>query len=224
MHNRAISTLAAGLLAISAFGMSACADVEDTAVQDRFLPIFTDDFWTWYPWFPANGDLQIHEGETTEIEECLIFDLTGSGVSQQAREQNDPNDIRFEPAVTVEANAIYNPDGELVCFAYESDQDFVFKLAEADGDVLFTSFGDLVFEGDVELPSPGQGQWHRLLQDDLAYTYKKDHIYVGGWWNGDVLATSTEKLNGANPMRTLLIAALVGGQCGAVGIEPHGWD
>ena len=217
---RRMSKLGALVATIAIAGLGGCADLEDAGpeVEDRTWWL---NFWEWQTWKPANGDLEIHEGETTEVEECLIFDLTGSGVSQRAVDTSSPNGVRFEPVLEVVDNELRTPQGDLVCYAYETDHPLVYQLADAEGEVLFTLFNDWVFDGDLQVPPPGGKALVNALQNDLAYTIKQDHVYIGPHGDGHILATATEQVTKANPMRKLLIAALVDGQCGAVGIVPH---
>lgn len=217
---RRMSKLGALVATVAIGGLGGCADVEDGGpeVEERTGWL---NFWEWGAWKPANGDLEIHEGETTEVEECLIFELGGSGVSQRTIEPNNPDDIRYEPVLEVVENELRTPQGDLVCYAYATDHPLVYQLADAEGEVLFTLFNDWVFDGEPQIEQLGGGSLWDALENDLAYTIKQDHVYIGLHWNGQILATATEQITKANPMRKLLVAALVDGQCGAVGIDPH---
>ena len=75
-----------------------------------------------------------------------------------------------------------------------------------------------MFVGDVQIPPFGSAAFNNLLFNDVAFSFKKDHIYVGPWWEGNVVATTTEKLNKANPMRRMLLSGLVAGECGSAGL------
>jgi hypothetical protein len=81
-----VSTLAA-----VGFASDDLDDGIDDGVQDRTAELVTD-YWNWFPQRACNGDIQIHEGETTQVEECLIFDFANGGLSARAVSEDSDGD------------------------------------------------------------------------------------------------------------------------------------
>ena len=162
--------------------------------------------------YPGNGDLAIYEGSSTASEPCRIYDIAGTQV--HASQQSGT------PAIMdIVGNSIVDPTtGEAIC-TREGNELFERVRAGGDGNgaVLFTVFGRWVFDGEIDL----SGNLLTVLQrldDQLLYTYQGPHIYEHSPWDGDILATSTAPLQNANKTRKLVIASLIAGECGGLGL------
>lgn len=120
--------------------------------------------------------------------------------------------------LSVYENEIYDTAGVLQCTAAKEGN--LVKLREGvDGPVLFTAtLGRFVFAGDVpRLPARATKAWRQLARADLLYEFYGNEIYDGERLLSDVAATATVNVHKANPMRMLLISALLSGACGADG-------
>jgi hypothetical protein len=219
-----VSTLAA-----VGFASDDLDDGIDDGVQDRTAELVTD-YWNWFPQRACNGDIQIHEGETTQVEECLIFDFANGGLSARAvSEDSDGDGIPDTPTdefnvVAVEEDGnLVDGDGNLLCSTEWGDQVGSFKMRAKNGTVLYTLVGDLVFYGDVTIPLPVDGRWAELIDTQLAYQFEGDHVYDGLHWRSDssILVTATAEIEKANPFRQLTIAAFVDGECGSPGAASY---
>lgn len=183
------------------------------------LPVFTNAFWDWYPFFPGNGNLQIYPGATAAEEELSFSFADGSVFPPPPTNQSGSGPDPDEPVAKVVENKIFDPDGVLLCSADFGEQPGVFQLKEEPGgEVLYTLYGNLVLEGDIEIPRTGR-EFKELIREWLLFSFKHRRVYMGLWPRGEPLATATENIELANPMRHLVIAALVGGRCGSPGLD-----
>ena len=48
----------------------------------------------------------------------------------------------------------------------------------------------------------------------------RDQLFFGRWMDGTVALTASARIEQANPMRKIVIAALVAGYCGSSGLSP----
>lgn len=195
-------------------------DVDDFGNDALELRSIGGDFWEWGANFAANDAIEVHEGEDVDIPDCLIWDIDTAGVTRQTspgvfvdRYITEENDI-------FEIDPLTGIGGPLTCHGVQAGPWYnpSFKLVESNGDVAVTVWLRFVFAGDVEIPSFGDPALFDLLQNNVAFSFKKDHIYAGPWWNGDIVATANANLNKANPMRRLLLGSLVAGECGSAGV------
>ncbi len=212
------------LLALAVSGCTAPEDGEteieafDDDLEDRAGPP-TGEFWEWHPNRPGNGDIEVHEGEDADVPDCIIWDIDGASVTRQVQTG------LYEDRFVVDDNEIFESDGmgglgALQCSVVQGSHPSgkVFQLEDAGGQVLLTMLGRYVFIGDVEVPPIGGHACGNLLQHEVAFSFKKDQIFDGPWWDGNVIATSDAKIAKANPMRRMLLGALVAGECGSAGL------
>ncbi|MCA9708138.1 MAG: hypothetical protein KDK70_19960, partial [Myxococcales bacterium] len=98
------------------------------------------------------------------------------------------------------------------CTALQTDHPSgqVFALVGADGSTVLTVWQRFVFSGAVEHPS--------VDHEQLAFSFKDEGIYLGGFWEGDIVAHASAEIDTAGPMRRLVLAALVMGECGGNGL------
>jgi len=207
---------------LCALAVSGCvADDGDFEGEEERVSPFSGEFWEWSPNRPGNGDLEVYEGDDTDTPDCLIWDIDSAGVARQHEQTGELID-----SFVVAANEIYGADpatgaaAALNCTAVEGDHPSgkVYNLVSAEGEVVLTLWNRYVFLGDVHVPSVADPTHGNLLQNQVAFSFKKDHIYAGPWWQGNVVGTADAKIEFANPMRRLLLGALVTGECGGEGL------
>lgn len=104
-----------------------------------------------------------------------------------------------------------------MCYADFGEQEGTFRLFDRVGQVLFTLFANLVFEGDVTIPRTGW-EMNAVLGGTDFLLLRDGRVYGGRPPQPEILATATENIQLANPMRHLVIAAMLGGQCGSIGL------
>lgn len=192
------------------------------------------DLLIWRSSFPGSGDLRIYEGARTpastsgDDDDGLIFEFAdGSIIGRTSPSSGTPGDEDvFGPIAHTVGPQIFDPHGNLLCEADYGDQAETYLLRDADGEVLFTLFRTLVFRGAATIPSQGLShkgfgflayeQGHDL---HLLYSYIQFQVHRGWWPDGEVLATATDIIQLATPMRHLVIAAMIDGKCGSLGVE-----
>jgi hypothetical protein len=194
--------------------MAACGeplDDETFDVEDRAV--------AWGLGYSGNGDQRIFEGDNTDSPDCLIWDIDGANAI-------DVRQPSFGTLVLGD-DWISDPAGNVLCTA-EVDAGGESYLREGtDGEVLLTLWGRFIFEGEVDVPSPAGGNKDAVnaVLGTRSYEFWKDQVFAGKKWEGEVIATSTAHIHNAVPMRKLVIAALVAGECGSFGLgEMHDYD
>lgn len=208
-----------------ALTIAGCSD-PDTSYFDEFdedelaFRSFGGDFWEWGTNKAANGEIEVHEGEDVDIPDCLIWDIDTAGVSRQTSPGVYVDRLVVDDNEMFEVDALTGTTMGVTCHGEESGPWYnrSFKLVESTGDVALTVWWRFVFMGDVDVPNLGEPGLGSLLQNNVAFSFKKDHIYAGPWWEGDVIATANANLDKANPMRRLLLGSLVAGECGSEGL------
>ncbi len=182
----------------------------------------TRDLLLWRSSFPGSGDLQIYAGTTTDAASggVLLFDFAnGSIIGRTSPSSGTPvdDDVVFDVIARTVDNQILDPTGNVLCEAHYGEQVGTYHLRDATGAILFTLFETLVFEGDAILTSKGFG-FVEMVRPETLYSYNHDRIHEGWWPRGEVLATATKNIQLASPMRHLVIAAMIHGRCGSLGI------
>jgi hypothetical protein len=158
--------------------------------------------------YAGDGDLTLYDGATTESEDCVVYDLVGTGVQAS----NAPG----SPLVmTLAGNAITDPDGNALC-QITTHPSGAAKL-NANGEVLFTAVGPYVFEGQIAL----SGSWQQIRDanaDQLVYTFSGAQILDGQVEGKYALATADTHIAAASSTRKLVLSAAIAGVCGGLGL------
>lgn len=158
--------------------------------------------------YAGNGDLTLYDGSTTESEDCVIYDLVGTGVQAS----NAPG----SPLVmTLAGNTITDPDGNALC-SLTPHASGAAKLS-ANGQVLFTAVGPYVFEGQVAL----SGSWQQIRDanaSQLVYAFSGAQILDGQAHGKYAIATADTHIANADSTRKLVLSAAIAGVCGGLGL------
>lgn len=188
----------------------------------------------WGPSRTGSGNLKIYAGARTPAstsdddgDDGLIFEFADGSIIGRTTPSSgtpDDDDVVFGPIAHMVGPQIFDPHGNLLCEADYGDQPGTYHLRDADG-VLFTLWERLVFKGAAAIRptdwldrAKGYGFLMPEHGHDLRYSYNNFQIHRGWWPDGEVLATATAIIHLASPIRLLVIAALIDGKCGSLGI------
>ena len=202
--------LTSGLLA-AALASSACDQQrvsDDDPLRSHEIEFKSGD-WGGGGENPANGDLQVHIGETTTVPDCQIWDLSDDVVYTPS-EANGVEVFRLS-----DDGFIVSPGGDQ-CYLDQQWGNYIeVRDGGPNGPVLFSVYEIWAFEGDL-----GELSGQEIF-DALLYTFRWKRIRDGGWW-GDILTTSTEVTMFSNMKRKAVLTALNAGYCGSPGL-PDEW-
>lgn len=174
--------------------------------------------WQPNPSYAGDGPISVRGGDDIDVPDTIIWDLDGGNVSVQL----EPG--LFATRMAIRENELWHTDALLqdvpVCTVVAGDHSsgMEFELVDADGEVVFTLWQRHVFAGAIDLPAQGGDDFDQLVEDELAFSFKKDGIHAGHWSDGVLLARASEDIDMASPVRRLLLAALVAGECGSDGM------
>lgn len=188
---------------------SSCAGGEDGDDQDMAHVYRNGGVFPLPPNYPGNFDISIYAGQTTTSADCLIYDIVGPNVHDGAS---------GEVLVTVVGDAIQAPDGTTLCTVEGDSLIDRVRVGGPEGEVLFTTFGRWVFEGELDFEGDDLAQIAQELADQLLFTFQGPHIIDGAHPWGETLATSTLPLTHASTTRKLVVTAMLTGECGGLGI------
>ena len=122
---------------------------------------------------------------------------------------------------TVSGPEIFGPDGTILYVA-TLEGGGLFKLRNETGAVELTLWGPFVFDIDLDrIPPFWSRSFYRLVREHLVTTIVGDRLYSGVPKKRNLVGTSTEQLTFSNPMRKLVLGALVSG-CGSNGPSDPG--
>jgi hypothetical protein len=172
-----------------------------------------DEFWNFRPNDPGNGTIDLGDDDDDDgLPDTITWTNVGDGTYSEVFDRGGALTL------VIEESRIFDAAGNLQCTAKREGR--LFKLREGfDGPVLFTAtLGRYVFYGDIEkLPVRSTKAWRKLIRRKTAYEFYGPDVYDGWRRFGDVEITGSESVSRANPMRKLLISALISGACGVDG-------
>lgn len=154
----------------------------------------------------ADGDVALSRPSNGGGGDIIIFDIVDS-VSRNAA----GTAIQSLTDVSISA-----PDGQVLCTRDQSGG-FV-QLRDADGDVLLSSIGPFVFEGQPQLAGKTPAQQAAELASGLRMTFSFDVVIDGFANSGEEMVEASVPVQFSSNWRKLVIASLVEGYCGSDGM------
>lgn len=113
-------------------------------------------------------------------------------------------------------DTIFSPDGEALCTKTQSGG--FTQLRDTDGDVLLSTVGPLVFEGQPNLAGKNIVQQVIELANHLRFSFDFTVVVEGTSASGDDLIYADVPIQFSSGWRKLVIASLVDGYCGSDGL------
>jgi hypothetical protein len=138
--------------------------------------------------------------------DIIVFDIVDS-VSRSAN---------GTPIQLLTASTIASPGGQVLCTKTTSGG--FTQLRDTDGDVLLSTVGPLVFEGQPNLAGKNLVQQTIELANHLRFTYDFTMVVEGLGNAGEDLVAANVPIQFSSGFRKLTIAALVDGYCGSDGL------
>ncbi|KIG12915.1 hypothetical protein DB30_00871 [Enhygromyxa salina] len=123
----------------------------------------------------------------------------------------------------VEDNAIFDASGVQTCSVDSPHLNSKLRevIAANGTEVLFTLWGDYVFEGHVDVKVANWGQMKKRFGEQLLFQYQPNDIFLGEAINGYRLMTTNADIAAQSEGRKLLMAALMTGECGSAGLPGY---
>ncbi len=149
-------------------------------------------------------DLTIHEGDTVEAPDCVLFDIIGGGVHDGAA--TSTNRI-----LDFDGTDIRTADGQSRCYVDRSGPMTRLRRTDDDETAVYTVFHKYVLAGDFEFPPDGG------IANLAVYSFKQDEIFEGVPNQANQFAIATANVQFASDERKLLITAALDGTCGTFG-------
>lgn len=113
-------------------------------------------------------------------------------------------------------STVSQPGGGVLCTRGTSSG--FTQLRDADGDVLLSSVGPLVFEGQPILAGKNLIQQAIELASHLRFSFSYTSVVEGLAVNGDDVVSANVAIQFSSSWRKLVIASLVDGYCGSDGL------
>lgn len=154
----------------------------------------------------ADGNVELRRPAGGGGGDIIIFDIVDS-VSRNAA------GAAIQTLTDVSISA---PDGQLLCTRGTSGG-FV-QLRDADGDVLLSSIGPFVFEGQPQLAGKNPVQQAQELASSLRLSFDFEMVVEGFANNGEDMVEASVPVQFSSNWRKLIIASLVDGYCGSTGL------
>lgn len=88
-------------------------------------------------------------------------------------------------------------------------------------DVLFTVWGNYVFDGEIDPKYENFGQIKKMFGDQLLFEYETNEIFWGEVHDGFRLMTTNVDIEVLGDDHKLLMAALMTGHCGSAGLPGY---
>ena len=154
----------------------------------------------------ADGDVALSRPAGGGGQDIVVFDI----VDSFARNSNG------SVIQVLSDSSVSSPQGQVLCTKGTS-AGFT-QLRDADGDVVLSTVGPLVFEGQPNLAGKNPVQQAIELLNHLRFSYSSSAIVEGIAASGDELVTADVPIQFSSSWRKLVIAALVDGYCGSDGL------
>jgi hypothetical protein len=151
----------------------------------------------------ADGDLELSRPSVQDP----VFVIIGSAA-------------RDSTGVTIQIltdATIADPDGEVLCTKTQSGG--FTQLRDTDGDVLLSTVGPFVFEGQPNLAGKSAVQQAGELATHLRFSFSLMVVVEGMANTGEELVTADVPVQFASSWRKLVVASLVDGYCGSDGLS-----
>jgi hypothetical protein len=122
----------------------------------------------------------------------------------------------------IQNNAIYTADGTQTCTINSPFLSDRREVSTANGsEVLFTVWGNYVFDGKIDVTTENYEQVDKLFGDQLLFEYEPHDIWLGEAADGFRLMSTNAVITTQSDGRKLLIAALITGECGSAGLPGY---
>lgn len=123
----------------------------------------------------------------------------------------------------IENNAIFTTEGVQTCQINSPYLNSSMRhVSAANGsEVLFTVWGNYVFEGEIDVGKVTLAKLKTLFTTQLLFEYTPSAIYLGEVENGYRLMTTNTNITEQSEGRKLLMAALIAGECGSAGLPGY---
>ncbi len=183
---------------------------DQLALYDFRAGAFPDNL----PNYPGDGDIAIVRRASpapagdggADGGDIILFDIVGASVHDSAGDQIQ----------TLSGASILSADGATVCS--KSTAGIFSELRDANGTVLYSTYGPWVFSGAPQLDGLNPAQQYAELSGRLMLTFDGEDVVDGFPLTGEAVVESSEELVFASSMRKLVITSLVDGSCGSAGV------
>jgi hypothetical protein len=138
--------------------------------------------------------------------DIIVFDI----VDSVAR---DADGLTIQVLTT---DSIASPNGDVLCTKTQSGG--FAQLRDADGDVLFSTVGPLVFDGQPNLAGKNPIQQGIELASHLRFSFDFTVMVEGSPSGGEDLVVADVPIQFSSGWRKLVVASLVVGYCGSDGL------
>jgi hypothetical protein len=198
--------------------LTGCAESSHDGLDElAFRGAPGDAFWVADPGDPGDGDIEVRKGGDVDGPDTILWDINGGNVTEQL--QLGVFATRWvvvddEIWVASPANGTLAAGPTCTAIQGEHASGKEFALVDAEGQVVLTLWERFVVVGDADVPIGG----NMGVADQVSFSFKHDGIYLGKWPEGEPLARADQPIDKANPMRRLLLGALVAGECGSDGV------
>jgi hypothetical protein len=123
----------------------------------------------------------------------------------------------------IENNAIFNLEGVQTCQINSPYLNSSMRevIAANGSEILFTVWGNYVFEGEIDIGKITYAKLKTLFPTQLLFEYTPSEIYLGEVKDGHRLMTTNSNITEQSEGRKLLMAALIAGECGSLGLPGY---
>lgn len=123
----------------------------------------------------------------------------------------------------IENNAIFDTEGVQTCQINSPYLNSSMRevIAANGSEILFTVWGNYVFEGEIDLGKVTFAKLKALFGTQLLFEYTSSEIYLGQAKDDHRLMTTNTDITQQSQGRKLLMAALIAGECGSAGLPGY---